>query len=130
MRDLNHDFKELCRHNRDGSYATQADRAHILDLVANQLHEMGVAVARRQLDEAQAIATALQPHRLGIDRDRVAEVEPGRGVKLAGARLDAERLEFCRQPLRAPEPTRDRAAVDALVERGRSDRTFHAPVAD
>ena len=41
MRDLNHDFKELCRHNRDGSYATQADRAHILDLVANQLHEMG-----------------------------------------------------------------------------------------
>jgi len=42
MRDLNHDFKELCRHNRDGSYATQADRAHILDLVANQLHEMGV----------------------------------------------------------------------------------------
>jgi hypothetical protein len=28
VRDLNHDFKELCRHNRDGSYATQADRAH------------------------------------------------------------------------------------------------------
>ena len=26
MRDLNHDFKELCRHNRDGSYATRADR--------------------------------------------------------------------------------------------------------
>ena len=44
VRDLNHDFKELCRHNRDGSYATQADRAHILDLVANQLHEMGVRV--------------------------------------------------------------------------------------
>ncbi len=41
MRDLNHDLKELCRRNRDGSYATQADRAHILDLVANQLHEMG-----------------------------------------------------------------------------------------
>jgi len=41
MRDLNHDFKALCRHNRDGSYATQADREHILDLIANQLHEMG-----------------------------------------------------------------------------------------
>lgn len=40
VRDLNHDFKQLCRHNRDGSYATQADREHILDLVANQLHEM------------------------------------------------------------------------------------------
>ena len=48
MRDLNHDFKELCRHNRDGSYATQADRAHILDLVANQLHEMGVRGLRAQ----------------------------------------------------------------------------------
>jgi hypothetical protein len=38
---LNHDFKDLCRHNRDGSYATQADREHILDVVADQLHDMG-----------------------------------------------------------------------------------------
>jgi hypothetical protein len=42
MRDLNYDFKQLCRRNRDGSYATQADREHILDLCADQLHEMGV----------------------------------------------------------------------------------------
>ena len=48
MRDLNHDFKELCRHNRDGSYATQADRGHILDLIANQLHEMGHRGLRAQ----------------------------------------------------------------------------------
>ncbi len=48
MRDLNHDFKELCRHNRDGSYATQADREHILDVVANQLHEMGHRGLRAQ----------------------------------------------------------------------------------
>jgi hypothetical protein len=48
MRDLNHDFKELCRHNRDGSYATQADREHILDLIANQLHEMGHRGLRAQ----------------------------------------------------------------------------------
>src|SRR5437667_6412082 len=41
MRDLNYDFKQLCRHNRDGSYATQADREHILDLIADQLHDMG-----------------------------------------------------------------------------------------
>ena len=45
-RDLNHDFKELCRHNRDGSYTTQADRAHILDLIADQLHGMGFAGLR------------------------------------------------------------------------------------
>ena len=48
VRDLNHDFKELCRHNRDGSYATQADREHILDVVANQLHEMGHRGLRAQ----------------------------------------------------------------------------------
>jgi hypothetical protein len=41
MRDLNYDLKQLCRRNRDGSYATQADREHILDLIADQLHEMG-----------------------------------------------------------------------------------------
>jgi hypothetical protein len=41
MRDLNYDLKQLCRHNRDGSYATQADREHILDLIADQLYEMG-----------------------------------------------------------------------------------------
>jgi len=48
MRDLNHDFKELCRHNRDGSYATQADREHILDLIADQLHDMGHRGLRAQ----------------------------------------------------------------------------------
>lgn len=41
MRDLNYDLMQLCRRNRDGSYATQADRQHILDLVADQLHKMG-----------------------------------------------------------------------------------------
>ena len=48
MRDLNRDFKVLCRHNRDGSYATQADREHILDLIADQLHEMGFRGLRAQ----------------------------------------------------------------------------------
>ena len=41
MRDLNYDLKQLCRRNRDGSYATQADREHILDLIADQLQELG-----------------------------------------------------------------------------------------
>ena len=48
MRDLNYDFKQLCRRNRDGSYATQADREHILDLCADQLHEMGTRELRAQ----------------------------------------------------------------------------------
>src|SRR6266446_3758500 len=41
MRDLKYDLKQLCRHNRDGCYATQADREHILDLIADQLEETG-----------------------------------------------------------------------------------------
>jgi hypothetical protein len=41
MRDLNYALKQLCRRNRDGSFATQADREHILDLIADQLYEMG-----------------------------------------------------------------------------------------
>jgi integrase len=41
MRDLNHDFKNLVRRNRDGSFATQHDREVVLNLIANQLHEGG-----------------------------------------------------------------------------------------
>jgi integrase len=41
MRNLNHDFKNLCERNRDGSFATRHDRESILTLVANQLHEGG-----------------------------------------------------------------------------------------
>jgi hypothetical protein len=41
MRDLNYSLKQLCRRNRDGSFATQADREHILDLIADQVQEMG-----------------------------------------------------------------------------------------
>jgi hypothetical protein len=41
VRGLNHQLKQLCRHNRDGSYGTQARRERELTLVANQLHELG-----------------------------------------------------------------------------------------
>jgi site-specific recombinase XerC len=41
MRDLNYQLKQLCERNRDGSYATRADRERILTLVANQLQELG-----------------------------------------------------------------------------------------
>ncbi len=41
MRDLNYELKQLCHRNRDGSYATQRDRARVLDLVANQLQHLG-----------------------------------------------------------------------------------------
>ena len=41
MRDLNFELKQLCRRNRDGSYATQRDREHGLALIATQLYELG-----------------------------------------------------------------------------------------
>jgi hypothetical protein len=41
MRILNYELKQLCYRNRDGSFATQADRQRILQLIADQLHETG-----------------------------------------------------------------------------------------
>lgn len=41
MKDLNYQLMKLCRDNRDGGYSTQASRSRMLDLIANQLHELG-----------------------------------------------------------------------------------------
>ena len=41
MRDLNHQLKQLCRHNREGSFGTQVQRERDLTLMANQLHKIG-----------------------------------------------------------------------------------------
>jgi site-specific recombinase XerC len=40
VKDLNYQLKKLCRNNRDGGYSTQATRRRLLDLIANQLHEL------------------------------------------------------------------------------------------
>ena len=41
MKELNYALKQLCRHCREGSYATQRNRERILTLAANELHAMG-----------------------------------------------------------------------------------------
>tara|TARA_R110000787_G_scaffold4177_2_gene16151 strand:+ start:463 stop:1056 length:594 start_codon:yes stop_codon:yes gene_type:complete len=41
LRGLNHQLKQLCRHNREGGYGTQVQRERELTLIANQLHEIG-----------------------------------------------------------------------------------------
>lgn len=41
MRDLAYGFKLLAQRNRDGSFATQANRMRMLSLFADQLHEAG-----------------------------------------------------------------------------------------
>ena len=43
MRRLNYQLKQLCKHNRDGSYGTQIQRERVLTLIANQLHALGFA---------------------------------------------------------------------------------------
>ena len=41
MRGLNHQLKQLCRHNREGSFGTQVRRERELTLIADQLHQLG-----------------------------------------------------------------------------------------
>jgi site-specific recombinase XerC len=41
MEDLNYQLSKLCRDNRGGSFSTQATRSRLLDLIANQLQELG-----------------------------------------------------------------------------------------
>ncbi len=41
MQDLNYQLKNICNRNKDGSYSTQAARQRNLDLMANQLRELG-----------------------------------------------------------------------------------------
>ena len=48
MRDLNYQLKQLCRRNRDGSFATQRDRERLLSLIADQLHALGYRGLRAQ----------------------------------------------------------------------------------
>lgn len=41
MRQLNYELKQLCKHNKDGSYKTQSDRHKLLQKIANDLYQLG-----------------------------------------------------------------------------------------
>jgi len=41
MREFSYELKQFCQRNRDDSYSTRANRERILELIANQLHELG-----------------------------------------------------------------------------------------
>src|SRR6185295_17596374 len=70
MRNLNYELKQLCHRNRDGSYATQADRWRMLDLIANQLHELGYKDMR---------AMSLKPKHVEalVERWKAESLSPG-----------------------------------------------------
>ncbi len=75
MRNLNHELKHMCRRNRDGSYATQRDRERVLDLVANQLQELGyrlMAAASLKPKHVEGLVERWQTE--GTIKNRMAEL--------------------------------------------------------
>ena len=53
----------------------QARQPRRLDGALAHLHEMGVAVPRRELDETKPVARRVEPHGFRVDRDHGAEIE-------------------------------------------------------
>src|SRR6516165_6954168 len=49
-------------------------------VVPADLNELGITVAARQLREAKPVAIGVEPKRLGVDGDGVAEVPPRRQI--------------------------------------------------
>jgi len=79
MRDLNYELKQLCRRNRDGSYATQRDRERVLDLVAGQLQELGyrhMAAASLKPKHVEGLVDRWQAEGLAVGtiKNRMAEL--------------------------------------------------------
>jgi hypothetical protein len=79
MKDLNHQLKQMCHRNRDGSYATQRDRERMLDLMAKQLHEGGfrhMTAASLKPKHVEHLVTRWQAEGLSIGtiKNRMAEL--------------------------------------------------------
>ena len=79
MRNLNYELKQMCRRNRDGSYATQRDRERVLDLVAGQLQELGyrhMAAASLKPKHVEGLVERWQAEGLAIGtiKNRMAEL--------------------------------------------------------
>ena len=77
MKKLNYQLKELAKYNRDGSFATQSNRQRILQMTANQLHEMGYRnLSARGIKErhVKALVTRWQTENLntGTIKNRMA----------------------------------------------------------
>jgi integrase len=95
VRDLNYQLKQLGKHNRDGSYATQAKRAFLLSQIANQLHELGytgMSVRSLKPKHVQALVAHWQGQGLstGTIKNRMAAirwwaVKVGRHSAIAGS---------------------------------------------
>ena len=79
MKDLNYDLKNLCKRNRDGSRATQANRHQRLQQMANDLHALGFKQLRaRSLKpkHIEALITLWKANELaiGIIKNRLTDL--------------------------------------------------------
>jgi hypothetical protein len=79
MRNLTFELKLMCRRNRDGSYATQRDRERVLDLVADQLQELGyrhMAAASLKPKHVECLVERWQAEGLAVGtiKNRMAEL--------------------------------------------------------
>ena len=52
------------------------------EVAPGELHEMGIAVAAGELNEAQTVAQGLEAHGLGVDSDRGPEIKAGGKISL------------------------------------------------
>lgn len=60
MDDLTYNLRQLCRRNRDGSHATQADRQGVLCLASRQLREAGFRQMRATSLKGKHVEALLQ----------------------------------------------------------------------
>jgi hypothetical protein len=79
MRDLNYQLKQLCHQCREGAYNTQANREHMLTLVANELHALGYrGMTARSLKPKHVEALIkywfAKEHAIGTIKNRMAAI--------------------------------------------------------
>ena len=86
-----------------GSASRAASRGALIG-PARDLHQMGIAVAGRELDQAEPVAMGVEAHRLGVDRHDGAERQIG--GKVAAMKADRHLTDASQALHGAQEKTR------------------------
>jgi len=115
---LTYELRALCRRNRDGSHATQADRITILTLVSGQLLEAGF---RRM----QATSLKRKHVEALLERWLAERLSPGTIKKRTAALRDAAAGIWSAAKRKPPVPTAIRRSgrsncPERLVDQGRT----------
>jgi hypothetical protein len=79
MDDLTYELRQLCRRNRDGSHARQADRLGVLTLIGHQLRELGfrqMHASSLKRKHVEALITRWQAEGLsaGTQKNRMTDI--------------------------------------------------------